>query len=128
MAAIFVLVEPPAHQVLGYYTLSSSSIDASLIPPDLAKRLPRYPSLPVTVLGRLARDTHLAGTGAGELLLIDALTKALHATQSIASMAVVVDARDERAEAFYRDFGFALVQHEPRRLFLAMSTIAQLFT
>ena len=121
--------------MLGYYTLSSSSIDVGQIPADLAKRLPKYPSLPVTLLGRLARDVSLKGKGAGDLLLMDALARALQATQSIASMAVVlsllpdtsVDAKDDAAEAFYRDFGFTVVQDKPRRLFLPMAVVAELF-
>ena len=127
VAAAFVLIEPPANQVLGYYTLSSSSIDVGQIPADLAKRLPKYPSLPVTLLGRLASDVSLKSKGAGDLLLMDALARALQATQSIASMAVVVDAKDDAAEAFYRDFGFTVVQDKPRRLFLPMAVVAELF-
>ena len=127
MAAAFVLVEPPSSQVLGYYTLSAGTLNVERVPPELAKRLPRYPQLPVTLLGRLARDERVRGTGAGDLLLMDALSRALQATQTVASMAVVVDAKDAKAEAFYQAFGFAVVQNQPRRLFLAMSVITQLF-
>lgn len=127
VAAAFVLVEPPANQVLGYYTLSACVINVEQVPPALAKRLPRYPQLPVTLLGRLARDTRVKGKGAGEFLLMDALFRALTATQTVASMAVVVDAKDARAEVFYQDFGFITIQDQPRRLMLAMSVISQLF-
>ena len=127
MAAAFVLVEPPSSQVLGYYTLSAGTIDVEQVPPELAKRLPRYPQMPVTLLGRLARDERVSGKGAGDFLLMDALSRALQATQTVASMAVVVDAKDTRAEAFYQAFGFCMVQHHPRRLFLAMSVITKLF-
>ena len=127
VAAAFVLVEPPSSQVLGYYTLSACTINVEQVPPELAKRLPRYPQLPVTLLGRLARDERVKGNRAGDFLLMDALSRALHATQTVASMAVVVDAKDARAEAFYKAFGFAMVQNQPRRLFLAMSVITKLF-
>ena len=127
VAAAFVLVEPPASQVLGYYTLSACVINVEHVPPDLAKRLPRYPQLPVTLLGRLARDTRVKGKGAGEFLLMDALSRAFTATRTVASMAVVVDAKDAKAEAFYQDFGFTVLQDQPRRLMLAMSVISQLF-
>lgn len=102
-------------------------IDVGQVPPDLAKRLPRYPQLPVTLLGRLARDERVRGTGAGDFLLMDALLRSLQATQTVASMAVVIDAEDVRAEAFYQRFGVAVVQHQPQRLFLTMSVIANLF-
>lgn len=127
VAVAFVLVEPPSSQVLGYYTLCAFAIDVGQLPPELAKRLPRYPQLAVTLLGRLARDERVRGKGAGDLLLMDALARALRATQTVASMAVVVDAKDAQAEAFYQAFGFAVLQHQPHRLFLAMSAIAKLF-
>jgi predicted GNAT family N-acyltransferase len=127
VAAAFVLVEPPSSQVLGYYTLSACAINVDQVPPDLAKRLPRYPQLPVTLLGRLARDERVRGKGAGDFLLMDALSRALQAAETIASMAVVVDAKDARAEAFYQAFGFSVVQNQPRHLFLAMSVITKLF-
>lgn len=127
VAVPFVLVNAPNTEVLGYYTLSACVIDVSQIPPELAKRLPRYKQLPVTLLGRLARDEGMKGKGAGELLLMDALARALQATKSVASMAVVVDAKDAKAEAFYQAYGFAIVQDEPRRLFLSMTMISGLF-
>lgn len=126
VAAPFVLIEPPASRVLGYYTLSASLLDANELPNTLAKKLPRYPQLPVTLLGRLAVDQSTKGRGAGEFLLMDALRRSLEAAVDIAAMAVIVDAKDEAAEAFYRHFDFLPMQHQPRRLFLSMKTIAML--
>ena len=94
VAAPFVLVEPPSRRVLGYYTLSASIITADQLPPELARKLPRYPQLPVTLLGRLAVDQGHRGKGLGELLLIDALRRSLEAASEIGAMAVVVDAKE----------------------------------
>lgn len=127
VAAPFVLSEPPAARVLGYYTLSASTIGAGDLPETLAKKLPRYPQLPVTLLGRLAVDQGMKGKGMGEFLLMDALRRSLEAAASIAAMAVLVDAKDEAAEAFYKHFCFLPLQHHPRRLFLPMTAIAGLF-
>lgn len=126
VAAPFVLTEPPGMLVLGYYTLSASLIDAGKLPDALSKKLPRYPQLPVTLLGRLAVDQSLKGRGAGEFLLMDALRRSLEAATNIAAMAVLVDAKDQAAEAFYRHFDFIPLQHQPRRLFLSMKTVAML--
>lgn len=128
VAAPFVLVEPPSNRVLGFYTLSASVITANALPADLARRLPRYPQLPVTLLGRLAVDQSARGKGLGEFLLMDALHRSLDAAAEIAAMAVIVDAKDEAAEAFYQRFGFNPLQKQPVRLFLAMKTIATLFS
>jgi len=127
VAAAFVLVEPSSRRVLGYYTLSASVITADQLPPELARKLPRYPQLPVTLLGRLAVDQGHRGKGLGELLLIDALRRSLEAASEIGAMAVVVDAKDAAAEAFYEHFGFTRLQQQPSRLFLPMKTVAALF-
>ncbi|ROZ69010.1 N-acetyltransferase [Ramlibacter sp. WS9] len=127
VAAPFVLTTPPARQVLGYYTLSASLVNASELPNTLAKKLPRHPQLPVTLLGRLAVDQSMKGKGIGQLLLMDALRRSLEAATHIAAMAVLVDAKDDAAQAFYRHFSFLPLHEQPRRLFLPMKTVVGLF-
>lgn len=127
VAAPFVLIESAAPIVRGYYTLSSSRIPLEELPADLASQLPRYASLPVTLLGRLARDKTIPDAGLGEFLLLDALHRSLQHARQIASMAVVVDAKDEQAERFYRHFNFLPFQQTPLRLFLPMRQIEKLF-
>ena len=127
VAAPLVLTGPPSATVLGYYTLSAAHIEADKLPAELAKRLPRYPNLPVTLLGRLAVEQRCKGKGLGALLLVHALQNSLAAAAQIAAIAVVVDAKDEAAAAFYRRFGFIALQAEPARLFLPLKTVAKLF-
>ncbi len=127
VAASFVFTQPGSPAVLGFYTLSASIIPVDELPPDLMKRLPRYGQLPVTLLGRLAVDRSLGGQGVGEFLLVDALRRSLEAAQQIAAMAVIVDAKNEQAESFYRHFDFQPFQQTPLRLFLPMGQIAKLF-
>ncbi|MDR5781238.1 GNAT family N-acetyltransferase [Caballeronia sp. LZ065] len=124
----FVLTEPPAPNVIGYYTLSSASVDHDAWPPEIAKRLPRYPQMPVTLLGRLAVDARHCGAGHGRRLLLDAMYRSWLASHQIASMAVIVDAIDESARTFYEAFDFLAFPDQERRLFLPMATIGQLFT
>jgi len=95
--------------------------------PELASKRPRYPQLPVTLLGRLAVDQGPGGKGHGELLLIDALRRSLEAASEMGAMAVVVDAKDAAAEAFYEHFDCTRLQQQPCRLFLPMKTVAALF-
>lgn len=127
VAAPFVLTAPPALRVLGCYTLSASLVNTSELPDALAKKLPRYPQLPVTWLSRLAVDESMKGKGMGQFLLMNALHRCLEVAPNIAAMAVLVDAKDDTAEAFYRHFGFFPLQQQPRRLFLPMKTVAGLF-
>jgi len=126
VAAPFVAVSQPDKRVLGYYTLSASVLTVADLPDDLARKLPRYPQLPVTLLGRLAVDQPARGKGLGEHLLLDALNRSLTHADQIAAMAVVVDAKNDAAVAFYRHYGFAPLQAQPRRLFVPMRLVAQL--
>jgi GNAT superfamily N-acetyltransferase len=128
VAAPFVLVPGPGDTtILGYYTLSSFAIDLAELPADTARKLPSYPNVPVTLLGRLAVDERHAGQGLGEFLLMDALHRSLTQSSQIAAVAVVVDATDSRAIRFYKHFNFVPFPERPGRLFLPMPTVAALF-
>ncbi|MGA2217719.1 MAG: GNAT family N-acetyltransferase [Terracidiphilus sp.] len=125
-AVVYVaVIEPPA--IAGYYTLSQFSIDFVQLPDALAKRLPRYPIVPATLLGRLAVASALRGQRIGETLLFDALHRSLFQSAHIASTGVIVDAKDESAAAFYRRYGFAQILDAGQRLFLPTRTIEQMF-
>lgn len=128
IAASFVLVEKQSGRVAGYYTLSAMGIDAGELPIEITRELPRYPIIPATLLGRLAVDRQLQGRGLGEMLLMDALRRSCRMSRQIASAAVVVDAIDDRAEAFYRGYGFRPFPRQERRLFVAMSVVEKLIS
>lgn len=119
VAACFVL-EGDGGIVKGYYTLSADSIDRTLVPQALQKKMP-YKTLPVTLLGRLARDKGFRGQGLGDLLLADALKRACQAASNIGACAVVTDPINEKAMEFYRGFGF--ISLGTGRMFITMETI-----
>lgn len=127
VAAPFVLCMGQSNAVLGYYTLSALSVDIGAWPEDVARKLPRYPAVPATLLGRLAVDTRLRGKGMGQHLLMDALRRAFEASRDVASVAVIVDAKNHDAEVFYRRYEFIPFADQPNRLFLPMGTIERLF-
>lgn len=125
IAAAFVMVEESAPtKIIGYYTLSAFAVEVDELPEAQQKKLPRYPRLPATLLGRLARDERHLGTGT--LLLMDALARAYRQSGQVASLAVVADAKDDAALKFYRRFGFANLGNHANRVFLPMGTIAKL--
>jgi GNAT superfamily N-acetyltransferase len=119
----FVLTDSPVRQVLGYYCLSSYSMATVDLEAATAKRLPRYPLLPATLLGRLAVDSGHQEKGYGDLLVSDALKKALAATDRVASVAVVVDAIDRAAVSFYLKYGFVEFPEVPMKLYISMESI-----
>lgn len=126
VAACFVLVAGDDPAPIGYYTLAASSIALVDLPERLAKRLPRYPTVPATLMGRLAVDERYRSRRLGELLLFDAFRRALES--EIASYAFIVDAKDEAAARFYGRYRFLPLVQGGRRLFLPMAEIAKLFT
>lgn len=125
VARVFVAAPAGAPTVCGYYSLSATSLQRDNLPGDQARRLPRYP-VPAALLGRLAVDGRMKGKGLGAMLLMDALNRILLATQTLAVHAVIVDAKDDAAAAFYRKYGFIPFTGEGRRLFLPMATIRRL--
>ena len=91
------------------------------LPEHLAKRLPRYPSVPVARLGRLAVDLAYRGRQLGGALLWDAAMRALRA--EIAVYALVVDAKDDQAVRFYLHHGFVTFGSQPRQLVLPLTKL-----
>jgi len=126
VARPFVVVEIATGTVAGYYTLSATSVDLRALPAQITKRMPRYPTVPTTLLGRLARDLRYRGRGIGQLLLTNALRRSYDTSQQVASVGVVVDAIDDGARAFYEDYGFNRFPDQEHRLILPMRTIKQL--
>ena len=125
VAATFVVCHD--ERVIGYYSLSALSVDVGAWPEDVRK-LPRYPHVPATLLGRLAVDGSARGQRLGEYLLMDALRRALVASREVGSVAVIVDAIDQAAGAFYDRYGFRPFPDQPRRLFLPMAVIEPLLS
>ena len=126
VAAPFVMVDRSG-SVLGYYTLSAYSILLGELPEPIARKLPRYPLLPATLLGRLAISSTCRGRNLGRFLLMDALHRSWKTASEVASVGVVVEALDETARSFYLHHEFVPMQDHPNKLFLAMVTIERAF-
>ena len=120
IANCFVVVEVATGQVAAYYTLSAASIPLVDLPTDETKRLPRYPTLPAVRIGRLAVDRRFQRCGLGELMLMNAVHRTMQ--DAAAAFALLVDAKNDRAAAFYRRYGFRPVAGKPRTLFLPLAT------
>ena len=124
---------PELPLVLGYYTLTVGSVERTTLPEAVTRRLPRYP-IPAIVLGRLARDSRVKGQGYGEVLLDDAHRRALHVSEHVGAVVLVVDSKDLRAQQFYEKFGYELLlasspeaERWPRRMFLPIATLRSSF-
>ena len=119
-AACYVLIEKASAKVAGFYTLSSHSIPLTELAPDVARKLPRYPSVPAVLIGWLGRDAGFRGQRIGSMLLADAITRL--AAAPIGLHAMCADAIDGTAAAFYREHQFQPFVSRPNAFFLPMKT------
>lgn len=119
VSACYVAVEAASGRVAGYYTLAAGGVPLNDLASDLIRRLPRYPSVPVARVGRLAVDRSFQGRHLGAALLADAALRA--ARSEVAVHALVVDAKDEAAAAFYRHHGFEPFGGQSRQLIVPLA-------
>ena len=123
-AKTFVAVSPEASTtVLGYYTLSPGAIAFTKAPPAVTKKLGRY-EVPDFRLGRLAVSVTVQGRGLGADLLLAAGERALAVAQEVGGVALAIDAKDERAAAWYERFGALRLLDDPLKLVLPLDTIS----
>jgi GNAT superfamily N-acetyltransferase len=125
LASCWVMTDG-SDQAIAFYSLTTKMIALSDLPPELAKQHPRFPSVPATLLGRLAVDHRFRGRGLGELMLIDAFARTLGC--DITTYALVAEADNATAASFYRAYHFQPLRRTERHFFMSMTEIAKLFT
>jgi ribosomal protein S18 acetylase RimI-like enzyme len=119
--ACYVAIEVASSRIAGYYTLAAGAVLLSGLPPELAKKLPRYPDVPVARLGRLAIDLGFQRRKLGAAMLWDAVLRAKRS--EVAVYGLVVDAKDDNAVAFYEHHGFTMLSVGERQLVLPLAGI-----
>ncbi len=109
-------------KIYGYYTLSAGHISFDLLPENEKSKIPKYP-VPIARIGRLAVDKSHQGQGIGGFLLHDAFTNVLNIAEKMEVFAIVVDAKNNEAKTFYKNYGFNELQNSGLTLFLSVKTI-----
>ncbi len=127
IAAVHILHDTEANRIAGYFSLSAAALHVEDLPPDLARKLPRYP-VPIMLVARLAVDREYQGRGLGGDLLVHALATILDLSERGGIYAAVVDAKNDSARAFYEHYGFTRLPGRPYTLFLRTIAIRELFT
>jgi predicted GNAT family N-acyltransferase len=123
ISRVFVATRPDNPKVvIGYYTLSTLSIELNQLPEKLARKLPKHP-VPAALIGRLAVSNAAQGQGVGQMLLADSIKRTLAVSDQIAIYAIVVDAINDNAKRFYVQFGFIPLSDDSPRLFLPLKSI-----
>ncbi len=108
-------------RILGFYTLSPASLDYSRIPTLATKGLGRY-DVPVFRLGRLAVDRAVQGRGLGGALLLRAAQRCILVSKEVGGVALLIDAKSDRAARWYAGFGALPLLDAPRSLVLPLAT------
>lgn len=124
LAKCFIAIDQTAHAISGFYTLSATSIEAEDYPEK--KNVGRYNRIPAVLLGRLAIHKAYQGKGLGKALLYDAMQKTIN--NPVAAAMIVVDAKDEKAAAFYQRQGFLSFGSGRSKFYLPLKDATRLFS
>lgn len=117
------MVVHEANRVVGYYGLAPTAIIPNALPRSIRTGQPPDP-VPCLLLGQLATDIHWAGRGIGTGLVKHALERCLHAATLVGGRALVVNAVDPEAAAFWQRRGFIASRDDPLILFRSITAIA----
>lgn len=109
-------------RVVGYYSLCAGSVRRDDVTQRVAKGLANHP-IPIILLARLAVHQDEKGKGLGAALLKDALLRSLQAADILGCRAVLVQAKDQGAQSFYRKYGFESSPIDEFHLYLLMKDI-----
>lgn len=125
VAVVYLLME--GDRVVGYYTLATTGVTADVLPANMRRELPKYRVLPAAIIGRLAVDQRYRRQGLGAFLSMDAFHHCLRTSKQMGFFAVMVDAKDDNARAFYEAFKFRRCLDDEYHLFRPISEIGRLF-
>jgi hypothetical protein len=120
---VAVPVDDPG-RILGYYTISPGALEFARVPAEITRRLGRY-EVPVYRLGRLAVSLSVQARSLGAELLLSAGVRALGVASEAGGVALAIDAKDQRAAAWYERFGALRLRDDPLKLILPLATIAK---
>lgn len=116
------VVVDDAGTVIGYYTIASTTVTHEESPSRLTRGMPCHP-IPAVIIGRFAVDKGYQGRGLGKALLVDALLRIAKVSEDIGMRAIIVDAKDEQAKAFYLRFDFTPFSENSIRLYILLKDL-----
>jgi GNAT superfamily N-acetyltransferase len=118
-----VLVVHEAGRVVGYYGLAPTAVVPNALPRSIRTGQPPDP-VPCLLLGQLATDVAWAGRGIGTGLVKHALERCVAAAKLVGGRALMVNAVDLEAAAFWKRRGFLVSKDDPLILFRTIADIA----
>lgn len=122
-ARTYVICRESSMLAVGYYALSTGTIERAVAPSNLSRNAPN--PIPAILLGRLGVDKSEQGSGIGEALIADALKRALKASTIIGARAVIVHALNPNLDSFYQRLGFKVLQPDLSSFYYPIRKIHQ---
>ncbi|NDW05112.1 GNAT family N-acetyltransferase [Jiella sp. 40Bstr34] len=122
LTRIYVLADGPS--IIGYYSISAHSVRRDHLPDDV--QAGPYGDIPFLLLGRLAVDRRWQGQGYGDALIVHAFDTTRKAASQIGILGMIVEAKNEKAAAFYEGFGFRRLAVTTNRLVLPITAMDSL--
>src|SRR3954471_20343925 len=114
-ARTYVVVDADQQRVTGYHSLAAAAVSPADATSRARRGQPKHP-IPAVLLARLAVDISVQRRGLGALLLRDAMTRALSASEQIGARVLLVHALHEEARSFYERWGFERSPTDPLNL------------
>lgn len=122
----FVLVSDTAPtEILGFFTLAFCEVQANDLPTKWAKKYPKQ--VPAAKLARLAISQKRQRQGLGSLMMINAIERTILVSQNVGIIGFFVDAKDEKAKAYYDQFGFISLPDHPLTLFIPLKNLEKAY-
>lgn len=110
--------------IVGYFSLTPCQVNIDDVPEKQQKKYPPLQGLPAIRLARLAVSLVDQGKGYGATLLADAIHRAAIVAELVGGIGLFVDAKDEKAKAFYEHYGFVVTNEaKPMQLFLPTGSL-----
>jgi GNAT superfamily N-acetyltransferase len=120
LCSVYVLMD--SNLIIGYYSLSPSSISPTELPIEIMARYPRHP-IPCWLLGRFAIDSRYQKQGIGGILLVEIFKKVLVLSKEAGGYCILVNAKNENVKNFYKKYGFISFKDNELNLFLPLKSI-----
>ncbi|MDZ7751133.1 MAG: GNAT family N-acetyltransferase [Gammaproteobacteria bacterium] len=121
-AKTYLAVSESNEKILGYYSLSPAAIAYERAPEVIKRGLARH-EVPVFRLGRLAVDSSVQNQGLGGQLLLAAGRRCLLVAAQAGGVALLIDAKNERAAQWYAGYGAIPLLDAHLSLLLPFKTI-----
>ena len=124
-AKTFLAIDDTTSVILGFYSLAPASIAYHRAPGDVRRGLARH-EIPGFRLARIAIDRAHQGHGLGGQLLLAAGRRCIMAATVVGGTVLIIDAKNDRAAAWYASYGAMPLLDAERTLILPLATIESL--